>query len=484
MNADGPSPNDRLAASIARPEKVTGYFRLDLVTQRWWWSHNLWRFMGHEPSERAPTTEFLLEHIAEDARSSVLRTIELTEATGMPFTWSGQVVRPDQSRREVVIFGECELRQSGEPGAITGYLLDLSPIGVPTTDADWFIAGTGESAQTIRAMQLEMASNDPPEVWPDELCVALNLCLGVDVPASVLWGPEFIHFYNDAYRETITRKHPSQIGLPVADNSPEIWSIIGPKIASVGRTGVGTSHRGHQLCVLRDGVLTENFFDYSLVPIRDRSGAVVGVFCIAIDTTKERTGQRRADTRRNLAQLCGSDLAPNELLSAALRVLANNPFDIPFAAVYELDTRSQQATRIASYGLPATSPAVRSHTAVNELFPWPFKAAIRAGRPIVDELAPRYPNLSAGPWPDYIKQATVSVLRCNGPSLVSYIFVAGLSPRLVLSDDYREFIELIGEEIAAAVESARSLEAERERASNLQIALISNRHIGAAMACS
>jgi AmiR/NasT family two-component response regulator len=64
---------------------------------------------------------------------------------------------------------------------------------------------------------------------------------------------------------------------------------------------------------------------------------------------------------------------------------------------------------------------------------------------------------------------------------VSYIFIAGLSPRLVLDDDYREFIELIGEEMAAALGAARSLEAERERASNLQVALLSNRHIGAAI---
>jgi AmiR/NasT family two-component response regulator len=115
------------------------------------------------------------------------------------------------------------------------------------------------------------------------------------------------------------------------------------------------------------------------------------------------------------------------------------------------------------------------------LFPWPFKAAIQAGRPIVDDLAGRYPNLSAGPWPANIKQAVVSVLLSNGPRLVSYIFIAGLSPRLVLDDDYREFIELIGEEMAAALGAARSLEAERERASNLQVALLSNRHIGAAI---
>lgn len=49
-------------------------------------------------------------------------------------------------------------------------------------------------------------------------------------------------------------------------------------------------------------------------------------------------------------------------------------------------------------------------------------------------------------------------------------FVAGLSPRLMLNDDYQGIIELIGEEMAAGLEAAQNLEAERERASNLQLA--------------
>jgi AmiR/NasT family two-component response regulator len=51
----------------------------------------------------------------------------------------------------------------------------------------------------------------------------------------------------------------------------------------------------------------------------------------------------------------------------------------------------------------------------------------------------------------------------------------------LLNDDYLEFIERIGVEMAAVLDAARKLAAERERASNLAIALVSNRHIGAAI---
>ncbi|HEX4430809.1 MAG TPA: ANTAR domain-containing protein [Frankiaceae bacterium] len=481
MDAESQAASERLAALTERLEKVTGCFRLDLGAQRWWWSQSLSRFMGHEPGERAPAREFLLTHIPEDVRASLRRTIKRTQATGLPFTWSGQVVRPDQSHREVIIVGECELKESGEPAAITGYVLDVSLTEASTRDANWWIAGRGESAHTIRAMQLESATKDPPEIWPEELCVALNLCLDVDGPAAVLWGPQFRQFYNDAYRETITSTHPIQIGLPVADNWPEIWGSIGPEIESVGRTGVGRSHRAHQLCVLREGKLTENFFDYSLVPIRDRGGTTLGILCVVLDTTSERTRQRRADTRRELAQLGGVDLAFNELLSTAMRVLATNPFDVPFAAVYEFDTRSQHAVCIASYGLAVTSTALRDYRPEDDLSPWPFQVAVHAGRTIIDELGARYPNLFAGPWPDHIRQAAVSVLPGGRPSHRPYILVAGLSSRLLLNDDYLEFIERIGVEMAAVLDAARKLAAERERASNLAIALVSNRHIGAAI---
>jgi hypothetical protein len=43
----------------------------------------------------------------------------------------------------------------------------------------------------------------------------------------VAWGPEFTHFYNDAYRPILgSSKHPS-LGRRVPEVFPEIWQTIG-----------------------------------------------------------------------------------------------------------------------------------------------------------------------------------------------------------------------------------------------------------------
>ena len=92
----------------------------------------------------------------------------------------------------------------------------------------------------------------------------------------------------------------------------------------------------------------------------------------------------------------------------AIRVLANNPFDIPFAAVYEFDTRSQHAVRIASYG-PRGSAAAAN--------PEPFRAAghgregsdgvARGPVRVDDDAAPDYQTTWAGALP-------TGIISCQG----------------------------------------------------------------------
>jgi GAF domain-containing protein len=45
--------------------------------------------------------------------------------------------------------------------------------------------------------------------------------------------------------------------------------------------------------------------------------------------------------------------------------------------------------------------------------------------------------------------------------------VAGLSPRLVADDRYREFLDLVAQQVAAGVAEARSRQRERERLERL-----------------
>ena len=75
----------------------------------------------------------------------------------------------------------------------------------------------------------------PIHAWPAHLKMAVDLILSLPSAAILLWGPNFIQIYNDAYRDLMGRKHPNGLGQGVAACWPEAWDFVGPVCHSVMR---------------------------------------------------------------------------------------------------------------------------------------------------------------------------------------------------------------------------------------------------------
>jgi hypothetical protein len=74
----------------------------------------------------------------------------------------------------------------------------------------------------------------PPENWPQSLRTTVRLALTTRHPVFLLWGPELICLYNDAYSRTMgPERHPSALGRPGREVWDETWHIIGPQIDEV-----------------------------------------------------------------------------------------------------------------------------------------------------------------------------------------------------------------------------------------------------------
>ena len=67
---------------------------------------------------------------------------------------------------------------------------------------------------------------------------ALGVVLNTRFPVTLLWGPEFVLVYNEAYVEMIAGKHPGALGRPTREVFPEAWDVIGPMLHGV-RDGGG-----------------------------------------------------------------------------------------------------------------------------------------------------------------------------------------------------------------------------------------------------
>jgi hypothetical protein len=68
----------------------------------------------------------------------------------------------------------------------------------------------------------------PAELWLASLRTVVQLVLAQPFATIVLWGPEPVQVYNDAYYELMGVKHPAGLGQPMRECWPEVWHINPP----------------------------------------------------------------------------------------------------------------------------------------------------------------------------------------------------------------------------------------------------------------
>ncbi len=169
----------------------------------------------------------------------------------------------------------------------------------------------------------------PVPSWSPTLRAAVTMVLSTRSAVTLMWGPEFVLVYNEAYTRMIGDKHPAALGAPAREVFPEIWGDIGPMLASV-RSGAGATWvEDMKLLMDRHGFREETYFTFSYSAMSGPDGAVEGVIDIATETTGQVITRRRLELINELHdRIAGSDDVP-ELLDRALPVLRGHPEDLP-----------------------------------------------------------------------------------------------------------------------------------------------------------
>ncbi|ANC29900.1 PAS and ANTAR domain-containing protein [Isoptericola dokdonensis] len=104
---------------------ATGAYRVDVATQRWWWSDETYRIHGFEPGEVVPTTELVLAHKHPQDRDRVRDQLGGIAGSGLePFGSLHRIVDARGAERLVCMVGEP---RSGEHGPeVHGTVADLT----------------------------------------------------------------------------------------------------------------------------------------------------------------------------------------------------------------------------------------------------------------------------------------------------------------------------------------------------------------------
>ena len=64
------------------------------------------------------------------------------------------------------------------------------------------------------------------DAWPQSLRTTVDNMLASGHAMCVIWGPERILLYNDAYAPVLGKRHPAALGMPTAAVWPELWDDI------------------------------------------------------------------------------------------------------------------------------------------------------------------------------------------------------------------------------------------------------------------
>ena len=144
---------------------------------------------------------------------------------------------------------------------------------------------SGDMADRIRGLNASSCPLAAPADWPVRLRNVIDMMLPADAQMVVLWGPEFITFYNDAYAPTIGDKHPQALGRYAADVWRELWDDLEPLLTGVWTTGQTFSAKDRPFKIDRHGYLEEVYFDVSYSALRSEQGEIAGLICIVRETT-------------------------------------------------------------------------------------------------------------------------------------------------------------------------------------------------------
>jgi two-component sensor histidine kinase/PAS domain-containing protein len=173
--------------------------------------------------------------------------------------------------------------------------LDVA-VAIESPDADTFdcLSAGGELGALIRATDWSKTPVGSVEGWPQSLRTALGILLHSGCPMYIAWGPQFIQFYNDAYRPILGSKHPAALGRSAAETFEETWDSIGPTFQEIMERGSASTCPDQPLPLGRNNDGEESYFTYSYSPILNEQGGIGGVFVAAIDTTDRVLRERRS----------------------------------------------------------------------------------------------------------------------------------------------------------------------------------------------
>jgi PAS domain S-box-containing protein len=162
----------------------------------------------------------------------------------------------------------------------------------PSSATLGFLHSPGEMAALIRAFDWSSTTLGPIERWPQSLKTITGFLVRSPVPIVLLWGPDGVMIYNDAYSVFAGGRHPQLLGSKVREGWPEI-AEFNDNVMRVGLAGGTLAYKDQELTLHRNGQAEQVWMNLDYSPVLDESNRPAGVIAVVIETTERVLADRR-----------------------------------------------------------------------------------------------------------------------------------------------------------------------------------------------
>ncbi len=166
-----------------------------------------------------------------------------------------------------------------------------------TQNVPKFLQAGSEMGKLIWEKDWSATALGSPEDWPVSLKFAIGIMLRSAFPKFIWWGPDFICFYNDAYRPSlgIEGKHPAILGKKGKDAWPEIWENIKPLIDKVWAFGEPIYLENLLMPIYRNGRMDDVYWTLSYSPLLGDDEETGGILVTCVETTATVLNMRKLE---------------------------------------------------------------------------------------------------------------------------------------------------------------------------------------------
>jgi len=164
--------------------------------------------------------------------------------------------------------------------------------GDPGLSRVQFLDGGGTMGAAIRDFDWSGTPLGAIDGWPAALRIAVGMMVSSRFPKCIVWGPDQITLYNDAFGAILGDK-PTPLGRPLKEVWNEVWHEIGP-LVDLAYSGEPVFLEDLGLSIDRGGAREDAWFTFCYSPIRDEQGEVCGIMDTVIETTEKVLAVRNA----------------------------------------------------------------------------------------------------------------------------------------------------------------------------------------------